>query len=356
MYRNKRSLFRKCMALLRVTVLLGTLIVTLILSMTMLAQTASARTYVITDGDRVLTYSTFATDPEEVLGMAGLELGAQDSYTTAPVAGGSAITIRRAQTITVKYHGQTMLAASTGETAGELLDRLGLEVAGEDMVSHGMDTETWDGMVLTIDQVVTRRETYTSTIPYEVRRCNDSSLPQGMEEVLMAGVDGELQCVAEVTYRNGQEESRVVLGESVIRPAVVEIIGVGTGVTPEEIDPEAMPIISDGYITLPTGEVLTYYKKDTVEATAYTHTDEGCDLITSTGSTVRWGTVAVDPRYIPYGTRMFIVASDGSYIYGLATAEDCGGDIKRDRMDLYMPTYEQCIQFGRRRCTIYFLG
>ena len=66
--------------------------------------------------------------------------------------------------------------------------------------------------------------------------------------------------------------------------------------------------------------------------------------------------MAVDPRYIPYGTRMFIVASDGSYVYGIARAEDCGGDIKGDRMDLYMPTYEACMVFGRRRCTVYFLG
>ena len=52
---------------------------------------------------------------------------------------------------------------------------------------------------------------------------------------------------------------------------------------------------------------------------------------------------------------MFIMASDGSYIYGVATAEDCGGDIKGDRMDLYLPTFDECIQFGRRRCTLYFL-
>ena len=46
----------------------------------------------------------------------------------------------------------------------------------------------------------------------------------------------------------------------------------------------------------------------------------------------------------------------GSYVYGVAEAEDCGGAIKGDRIDLYMPTYEDCVQFGRRTCTIYFLG
>ena len=176
----------------------------------------------------------------------------------------------------------------------------------------------------------------------------------GTERVLTPGKNGELLRTADMTYVNGVETRRSILSETVLRKPVAEVVEVGTGEIPEEA-PDA-PVIGDGYITLPTGEVLTYTRSDTVEATAYTHTDEGCDRITATGTTVHWGTVAVDPTRIPYGTRMFIVSNDGSYVYGIATAEDCGGDIKGDRMDLYMPTYEQCREFGRRRCTLYFLG
>ena len=84
--------------------------------------------------------------------------------------------------------------------------------------------------------------------------------------------------------------------------------------------------------------------------------DDGCDMVTATGTRVKWGTVAVDPRMIPYGTRMFIVTTDGSFIYGIATAEDCGGAIKGNRIDLYMPTLSEAFRFGRRSCTVYFLG
>ena len=42
--------------------------------------------------------------------------------------------------VTIIYHGKTTRATSYGETAAQLLDRLGLEVSGEDVVSHGMDT------------------------------------------------------------------------------------------------------------------------------------------------------------------------------------------------------------------------
>ena len=253
--------------------------------------------------------------------------------------------------ITVHYRGQTMKTSGNGETAGELLDRLGLELSGEDMVSCGLDTVTYDGMVITVDRVVTRQERTAAAIPHGIQRCTDETLPEGTEQVLLEGSDGEVLRTAEVTYRNGVESSRTILSETVTRQPVSEIIGVGTA-----RETEVMPVISDGCITLPTGEVLTYTKTATVRATAYTQTDPGCDWLTATGTNVRRGTVAVDPRYIPYGTRMFIMTPSGSYIYGIAVAEDCGGDIKGDRMDLYLPTYEACREFGRRVCTVYFLG
>lgn len=350
MKKPKSKAVRKRDFLIRSYIALLTLI--LVLSMTaLLTQTAFATTYVINDGGRVVTHTSFATDPAAVLGEAGVPLEEYDTYTTEAVDGESTITINRALHITVRYHGQTTIASSRGETVGELLRRLGLELTGEDVVSHGLEELVFDGMELTVDRIITCRETFSATLPYETQYCSDAQLPLGTEKVLTPGQNGELLRTADVTYRNGIQTRRSILSETVLRQPVTEIIGVGGGETPADL-----PVIADGYITLPTGEVLTYTHSDTVEATAYTHTDKGCDLTTATGTTVHWGTVAVDPSRIPYGTRMFIIANDGSYVYGIATAEDCGGDIKGDRMDLYMPTYEQCREFGRRRCTLYFLG
>jgi len=357
MKKPKSKAMRRRDFLIRSYVALLTLI--LVLSMTaLLSQTAFATTYVINDGDRVVTYTSFATDPAEVLGQAGVPLEEHDTYTTEAVEGGAAITINRAQHITIQYHGQMLEASSQGETVRQLLDRLGLMLTEEDVLSHDPEELTYDEMVLTVNRIVTCRETFSSTVPHETQYRADEQLPAGTEKVLIAGQDGELLRTADVTYVNGQETRRSILSETTLQTPVAEVVAVGTGEVTRETQQEQqeMPVIEDGYITLPTGEVLTYTHSDTVRATAYTHTDAGCDMITSTGTTVRWGTVAVDPRYIPYGTRMFIMASDGSYIYGIATAEDCGGDIKGDRMDLYMPTYEQCREFGRRRCTLYFLG
>ena len=69
------------------------------------------------------------------------------------------------------------------------------------------------------------------------------------------------------------------------------------------------------------------------------------------------GYVAVDPKEIPYGTKMYIVSADGQYVYGYAIAADTGGFIHGDRadMDLFMDTHGQCVKFGRRDIVVYFV-
>lgn len=204
-------------------------------------------------------------------------------------------------------------------------------------------------------QILSRQERCSRRIPYETEVYYAPELPAGQTQVLRAGQDGELSLLQLVCYVNSKEISRKTLEEKQTRAPRSQVLALGTGGIGKPQKAEA-PIILEDHILLPTGEILHYTKADYVRATAYTHSDPGCTSTTATGTRVHHGTVAVDPRYIPYGTRMFIMASDGSYVYGPAEAEDCGGDIKGDRVDLYLPNLEACLEFGRRRCTVYFLG
>ncbi len=346
---QKKTLFVR-MAAVAITVSL-----LLLLSQTVFAQ----NTYVITDGDRVVVHTTAVTDPAAVLSEAGLALGADDTYTTQAGFGVSEITVQRSQLVKVDHCGEQLQINTTDKTVGELLRTLNIDIAIGTNVSHSADTPLTDGMTLTITQTVHQTQTYTQSIPYEVTYYDDATLPAGQKTVVTPGKTGQLLCRADVIYTNGVETGRTVLGETVLTQPVNEVVAVGTATEPAQQAPVLASdgvIIGKGTITLPNGEVLTYRDSTQVVATAYTHTDAGCDFITATGTTVRIGTVAVDPSLIPYGTRMFIMANDGSYVYGVATAEDCGGSIKGNRVDLYYPTYDECIQFGVRNCTIYFLG
>ena len=346
---TRLALERKVLFIRVAAILLPLAIALLLLSQTAFAQT----TYVITDGDRVLVHTTSATDPKAVLGEAGLELGADDTYTTQAVAGVSEITVRRSQNITIDYYGEVMEEVSFGETVEELLTRLNLSWGQDDTISLSLDTETYDDMELAVARVVHQQQTYTAAVPYETVYCSDSTIPEGTEVVLTEGEVGEMVCQAKVTYVNGEESERTVLSQRVTSQPVDEVVAVGCG---EEESSGEMPIIGDGTITLPTGEVLNYTRTMFAGATAY-HC-EGYVGTTATGTEARVGAIAVDPRVIPYGTRMFIITNDGEYVYGIATAEDCGSidHIVGDRVDLYFNTEEECIEFGYRECTIYFLG
>lgn len=350
MHKLKRlALERKVLFIRVAAIILPVAIALLLLSQTVFAQT----TYVITDGSRVLVHTTSATDPEAVLGEAGLELGADDTYTTYAIAGISEINVQRSQTIFIDYYGEQMEVTSVGETVEHLLTRLNLSWGRDDTISLPLDQETYDGMELVVANVIRQEQTYTAVLEHGTVYCKDATLPAGTEVVLTEGVDGRMLCQAEVTYINGRESERTVLNQKVTSQPVDEIIAVGTGSEQANAVSAQAPVIGDGTITLPTGEVLTYTDVISVLATAY------CDKgLTATGTQARVGAIAVDPDVIPYGTRMFIVSEDGEYIYGIATAEDCGSEEKiyGTRIDLHYDTEAECIRFGARDCLVYFLG
>lgn len=319
-------------------------------------QTFAGERYVIRDGNRAFTYESRAADPEQVLLEAGVKLREQDTVTAEAGAQNTTLTVCRSMQIHLDYYGEEMTVDSHGETVRQLLERLNIYPGPQDMLSTGLEQPVYDGMVLGIRQIIREEQCYTAQIPHETIYCYCDTLARGMEQVMTPGRDGEMAAVAAVTYVNGKEIHREILSQTVCVNPVTEIVALGTGLRADGIVREGKLVITEDTITLPTGEVLTYSGTMQVRASGYTHTDAGCDMITSTGTTVHIGTVAVDPRYIPYGTRMFIVSNDGSYIYGISAAEDCGGAIKGDRVDLYFPTTAECFQFGRRDCTVYFLG
>ena len=332
-----------------------TIAVPLVFLVTMLSQSVFAQnTFVITDGDQVIVHTTYASDPAMALNEAGVEADPDEYYTIQSEDGVYDITVNRDDAVTVWNCGEEMNVRIEDETVGEMLNRLGIPTGENYHVSCDLSTLLEDGMTVTVDHEVTMEEVYTVDVPFETTTVEDPYLPEGAEKILTEGVVGQVLYTADVEYRNAEEISRNIKSKEVIREAKQQVVAVGTG---EKAGQEAdAPLIGDGVIVLPSGEVLTYYKTDTFEATAYTQYDEGCDGYTATGTPVKWGVVAVDPTVVPYGTRMFIVNKNGSFVYGVGTAEDCGGGIKGHRLDLYMPTLSQAFRYGRCDVTVYFLG
>lgn len=92
----------------------------------------------------------------------------------------------------------------------------------------------------------------------------------------------------------------------------------------------------------PVGKITKTLK---AEATAYTHTGNR----TASGVWPRVGLVAVAPRVIPLGTRMYVEG------YGFTIAADTGGAIKGQSIDVFFDTEKECFQWGRRHPTVHIL-
>ncbi len=89
----------------------------------------------------------------------------------------------------------------------------------------------------------------------------------------------------------------------------------------------------------------------TMVATAYTDSpsENGGYTTTATGNSIRYGVVAVDPRIIPLGSKLYVEG------YGFAYACDTGGAIKGHRIDLVMPSFSASNRWGRRTVKVHVL-
>ncbi|CDQ19586.1 3D (Asp-Asp-Asp) domain-containing protein [Halobacillus karajensis] len=95
-------------------------------------------------------------------------------------------------------------------------------------------------------------------------------------------------------------------------------------------------------------------KEITAEATAYTAYCSGCSGVTSTGIDLRANpdqkVIAVDPNVIPLGSKVYVEG------YGTAIAGDTGGSISGNRIDVFMPSQEEALSFGRKSVKVQVLA
>lgn len=344
-----RALRKKSPLMIRTAIVSLIVLATVItLSQSVLAKT----TYLIFDGGKLKFHTTYETNPMDILDEAGVSLDQMDNVVVTPGNGVNEITVQRGQRLTIDLFGEPLQTVAYDETVGDLLNRLNLNTDGKGLVSVPLDTKATEGMTIQIYSLSGDQATYTVEVPFETVYQKTDYLDAGVEVILTQGVNGVKTCVDHLTFVNGVETGRVLFSEEVTVAPVTQIVAVGTGSNKRK---PGNPIIGDGVIITSEGKVLKFDSVGIFEATAYMTMPPYTYDTTATGTKVHKGSVAVDPTVIPYGTKMFIVSCDGKFIYGEGTAEDCGPAIKNDRVDLFYFTFDECAQFGRRDCYVYFL-
>ena len=314
--------------------------------------TVNTHAVTVVDGDTSKVVLTLNEDPYYVLKTAGVTLGKDDVVQTAENGQRTAsIEITRAFNVQINADGVSTLVAMTGGTVADALEKAQITVGEHDTLNADPAAPATEGMNLTIERVQYREHTKTEAIAYTTSTRYTNVLPKGKTQIKQAGQNG----VKTLTYRDrivdGQVVETELVGEAVTKKAVEKIVLKGTVVgTPMSKAPFDIELDS-------AGQPLKYKAMISGKATAYTSDRGDSGTICSTGMRAQVGVVAVNPKRIPYGSKLYITSPDGSYVYGYAIAGGTGGGVRKNTLvaDLFMDTYEECIQFGRRTMNVYIL-
>ncbi len=257
---------------------------------------------------------------------------------TEPVTAPAATTEQPSAVIPLKIilvvDGETRTVETLTGTVGALLTEQKIPLYAFDRCSVPLITPLKDGLRVVVTRIETKKAVERVSIPFATRQRFTPSLRAGTQKILMAGVKGERIKTFKETYKDGRLVSRVKVAETATKPRTqVALVG-ARGI-----------LASRGYFA--GRRVIT------MSATAYgPGADENGGWAGRTASGLRagYGVVAVDPRFIPLGTRLYIEG------YGYAVAGDTGGAIKGARIDLGYNSGREARRFGRRRVKVLVLN
>ena len=249
----------------------------------------------------------------------------EDDYISVPLTtfiyDGIELEIKHATDFKVTADGKTVKCKSLANTVGEALKDEGIKVGKNDIVTPGTDSLLKRGMKIVIQRVEFKEEVVEETVKFKTVEKDDTSLNEGTSKVVTEGSDGKDKVTYQVTYIDGKETERKEISRETLTKAVDKVIANGTRIN------------YNG---------KTYSRKLVVNAYAYTGGGR-----TAMGTRARVGEIAVDPSVIPLGTNVYIEG------VGPRRAEDTGGNIKGNTIDIYMDTQSQCLSWGARYVTIY---
>ncbi len=265
------------------------------------------------------------------------------------------ITIARAFPVQVNIGDERVTIHSVSQTVAQALIAGGIEIGEMDIVTPSLDSVVNKGTEINITQVAEDMITVTEKIPYRTVSSPNSSLARGTTRIKTEGKAGTKELYYKVVYHNGEEVSRELAGEKIVSEPVNQVSEYGisyySGTT------------SRGGVNRSENGTLNYSSVMTCSASAYDLSYESCGKnpgdrgygITASGMKAQRGVIAVDPRVIPLGTRLYIESMDSYPDYGYAIAGDTGGAIKGNRVDLFMDSRSEALQFGRRQVKVYIL-
>ena len=304
---------------------------------------AEDRVCLVVDGQASII-RTRASHISGLLKQAGVSLSegdVADPPVTTEIKEGLTVKIARAFPMELVVGDETRKIKTIPCSVSQLLRTFRITLNKEDRIEPGLCQEVKPGQTVRVIRVSFRETAYREEIAPPVTYRKDAQLEQGLRYVLKEGHTGLVQRRALICLENGRESSRRILSTEWIRHPQEKLVVLGT----------KPPIHT--FLTS-RGQEVHFTRILNMIATGYDTGPESCGVnakgITRTGARATYGVVAVDPRVIPLGTKLYVEG------YGFATALDTGSAIKGSRIDLCFDTYREAEMYGKRKIKVYVLS
>ena len=278
----------------------------------------------IYEDGRAVTFKSARPNLELALQDIGVRLGPADLVDppiNAPVVAGMGVTVKHAKAVTLLLGTEEHTIYTQRVQLKEALADIGLTLASDDRIEPSLDTVVSEGMTAKLVRVG-GREFIEKRDHRQEDRVQAGRQPHRQRLPRRPGPRRRRTRIYRVVIEDGKEREKKLVKESYEREPQATVIYYPAG----SAAPTGLP---DGNINV-TG-VNRVYATWYNAASSGKSTSDPAYGVTRSGQTLKKGIVAVDPKVIPLGTRLYIPG------YGFAVAGDTGGGIKGNMIDLGYP-------------------
>ena len=302
------------------------------------------------------------------------------------------IVIKRAVPVVLNFKEKEININTAEDTVADVLNSLSIFYDEDDKIEPALDTKVAKDMKISLTEVEIKENVVEEEIDFETETVKNGQLEKGKTLVEQEGIKGIRENKVNEIYENGELLEKKVTETKLVREPVKQIIQEGTKEIPVEtpsrgdndtqaskdkeqpkqetsnpdkpeqvkpVEKPAEPVANaGGNGNVPAGArsmVMNASAYDLSYASTGKRPGDPYYGITASGTQARPGVVAVDPSVIPLGTKLYIESMDGTGSYGYASAEDKGGAIKGNRIDLFYSNRSDAMKFGRRQVKVYIL-
>ena len=281
---------------------------------------------------------------KNILEEANIEVAEQDEISIGldtEVGADNKIDIQKAFQLTLVDGLEERQVWSTSTTVANFLKEQGITLGELDRVEKSLEDVITPGDKVAVVRVEKVTDVVEESIDFAIEKKNDSSVLKGKEKVVTQGKKGTVERTYEVVKENGKIVMKTLQSEKVVSKPTTQVVAVGTKVA---------TVTASRNNTSAGGKGKEFY----VTATAYTPNCNGCTGITATGVNVKSNPnmklIAVDPKVIPLGSKVWVEG------YGYAIAADTGGAIKGNKIDILVSSKSAAENWGRKKVRIKVLN